>query len=162
MSWHNNPKFLSLQKEWYAKLKAEKFKDVEGGVEGHMLQGSPPSLQIGAVLSALPGSAGRAKAATGPTTEAGRADVTHWYDQATKDYFDKGKEAYYDAAQRVATLSFRTKLPSNAKYTWSMHSDGMGEPVISEELGVPRSRVRRYIAQLREKMNFYLDKANDE
>lgn len=148
-NWHTNRSFKALQKEWYGKLKDEGFKDVEGGVEGHMLQGSPPSLQMEAVLTQVPSSMARAKGS--------REATQHWLDRETRDYLIRGKDVYYHCAQRIALLSFRTWLPAEVKFTWCMHSDGLGENVICSELSIPRSRARRYLAEMRENVQIMLD-----
>jgi hypothetical protein len=164
LDWYNDPKLKAEQKKWYAKLKAEGFRDIEGGVEGHLLSGPTPSMQLGAALTTMPGRIARAKGAAGKGNRdaGGTPKSDHWYDASVRDHCDKGKASYYHAAQRIACLAYHTRMTANKKYTWSMHSDGWGEPVIKDELGIPRSRVRKYLAELRESITFLLDKSTDQ
>jgi len=149
--------FIALQKKWYGKLKEDGFVDVEGGVEGHLMVGPTPSLQLGATLSGMNGRLSRAKRLAGRPAGAKTDNPDHWFDQLVINYFDKGKTTYYDCAQRLATLICHTKLPGEMKFTWSLHSDGEGEDVISSELNIPRSRARKYLKKLRESMQIMID-----
>lgn len=157
MDWYNDPKLKAEQKKWYAKLAEEGFHDVEGGVEGHLLRGPTPSMQLGAALGQMTGRLARAKQMMGSKSGTGTPKSDHWYDEVVRDYFDKGKANYYSTAQRIAAISYVTKIIDMKKFTWAMHSDGWGEPVIATELSIPRSRVRKYLEELRERMDFLLD-----
>lgn len=155
MAWNNSKEFYKLQHEWYAKL--EDFDDCEGGREGSLMWGPTPSVQLGAAIAAMPGRLARIKGALhGYDTDNPKPHET-WMDGSVTAYFEKGKSYYYDAAQRIATLSFLTTMPREVKFTWSMHSDGLGENVISDELELPRSTIRKYLVPLREKMQILID-----
>jgi hypothetical protein len=143
----NNSDFDKLQKKWYAQLKREGFNDIEGGVEGHLMQGSNPTRGLKAIMPLL----------NRPVYGESEA----WLDAETKGSFDKGKTPYYDAANTVATLAFRTDLPALLKFAWAMHADGIGEPVIVHELGCTRWRVRKYLEGLRKRMQIILDRPSE-
>lgn len=161
--WYKEEGLRKLQKEWYAKLKEDGFRDIEGGVEGPLLQGPTPSVQLGAALSVMGGRLARAKGMAGGKSDDGTPKSDRWYDAAVREHFDRGKASYYNYAQHAATLSFHTRVHPHAKYAWSMHSDGLGENVIASELGISRPSVRKYLVILREKIHFLLDKyANTE
>jgi len=151
--------FKKLQACWYKKLKEDGFVDVEGGTEGHLMSGPTPSLHLGAALSAMPGRLSRAKKliASGSATPSQPGNPDNWLDHFMLKVFDRGKTSYYDAAQKLATIVSHTKYPGELKFTWALHSDGEGEDVIAAELDIPRSRARKYLAMLREKMQILLD-----
>ncbi len=149
--------FNKLQKEWYAKLKDDGFEDIEGGTEGHLLRGPTPSFRLGAVANALGGRLSRTKRMAGRPGGSKEDNPDHWLDHITAETFDRGKSTYYSIAQKLATMSYLTKLPTELKFAWSLHSDGEGEEVIAQELYIPRSRARRYLKRLRETIHVMID-----
>lgn len=147
--------FRSLQKEWYKKLADSGFEDIEGGVEGHLLKQKTPTLQLGSALVELQGDDKRVL--IGGNKKDPKSHE-RWLDAAIREYYDKGKTEYYDKAQELATMVLQLRHPClELKYAWSMHSDGYGEEVIADELEVSRSKIRRYLYAMKEKLRGMLD-----
>lgn len=155
--WNETPEFKALQKEFYRRIEDEGFQDIEGGVEGHLLQQRSPTRSLGAAASEMHGRLARYKATVGAGERGDPKRHEKWLDDRVLDYYEKGKTNYYAAAQWLGTNIFLTKALRDLKLSWSMHSDGYGEEVIADELQIPRSRVRKYLYAMKEKIKFYLD-----
>jgi len=155
--WNRTKEFMALQKAAYQALRDSGFVDIEGGVDGHLLQQPTVTVSLSSAAKRLGGRLGRAKSVIGNSEEEDPKKHEKWLDQALIDKIDSGKEAYYEAAQILSTLVFRTKSINELKYSRSLHSDGYGENVIADELSIPRVRVRRYLAILKNKIKIFLD-----
>jgi hypothetical protein len=152
--------FKRLQKEWYQRLKDEGFHDIEGGMEGHLLQQRTPTLQLGAAMAEMQGKM-RGKyfstSAEAKTREDPKA-YEKWLDQAVSNYYDKGKTEYYSKAQELATMVFHIRHASvPLKCAWSMYSDGYGEEAIAAEMQLGRSKIRRYLYAMKDKLKEMID-----
>ena len=150
--------FRKLQREWYQRLKDEGFHDIEGGMEGHLLQQRTPTLQLGAAISEVQGRLrGKFFARNDDKAEDPKRHE-RWLDQALSNYYDKGKTEYYSKAQELATMVFHIRHASiPLKIAWSMYSDGYGEEVIADELELGRSKVRRYLYAMKDKLQEMID-----
>jgi hypothetical protein len=157
MAWYHDPKIRALRDEWYAKLRKEGFHDIEGGMEGHLLQQRTPTYSLGAAATEMAGKLGHTKQVLAKTKGSAHGAHEHWLDQGVMNYYEKGKHNYYAAAEILATKIFLTNALRNLKISWSMHSDGYGEEVIAQELQVPRSHIRKYLRVLKERIKIYLD-----
>lgn len=160
MKWNKTKEFKALQKAAYQELKETGFHDIEGGMEGHLLQQNNPTLQLGAAAAEMQGRLSRAKSSMA-AHKGGPKSHEHWYAQDVVDTYDRGKSSYYSAAQELATLLFCTNASREMKFACSMHSDGYGEIVIAEELETTRSFVRTQLIPFKDKLFKYLDKPND-
>lgn len=124
----------SLLKEWDEKLAEDGFYDIETGVgkEGHMLKGSTPSFRL--------------IAATGQNVRS--FDEVADSEDEMFDYQSGDKAEYYRIAERLCVTEAPYLLPMHL-YCWCLHSQGYGERRAGEELGIPRAKVREYLAPMR-------------
>jgi hypothetical protein len=161
MTWYTTPEFKKLQKEYYKKLKEDGFHDLEGGMEGHLLQQRTPTRSLGAAISEMHTNLSKIRSIIGGSAPNDPKRYEKWLDTSVIEYYNKGKNTYYDAAQYIATKLFMTSVSREMKFSWSMHSDGYGEEVIADELQLPRSRIRKYLYVMKERIMFYIDKHID-
>jgi hypothetical protein len=139
--WYKDRAFVREKKAWYAKLKAEGFYDIEGGVEGHLLVGPTPSRRFHVVKEQLkPGS---------------KVDV-HQILGAEEDvvnFMDNAKGNYHNLVQLLVAQAFRNREPSTECWTWMLHSHGVGERAICRETGYTPSVVARNVKTLKRSVN---------
>jgi len=149
--WYHNRDIVKLKKEWYAKLEAEGFYDIEGGVEGHLLRGPTPSRRFYVIKEQL-------------KNYRSKTDVDQILSAEDElvNYMDGHKANYYNKAQLLVAQGFRWKEPAEACFTWMLHAKGVGERSISEQLGFSRSRVRKYIKVLQRSINQILKEDSDD
>ena len=151
--WHKTREVLKLQKQWYKKLKDEGFKDVEGGVEGHLMSGAATtvSLDYWANLS------NQQQGIKGDKVFR-RFDAVADDEVDAINYSEGGKARYYHHASLIAAQAFREgRISPERCYAWLFHSQGDGERVIADHLEVSRAKIRKHIAVLRENIHIRLD-----
>jgi hypothetical protein len=140
--WYHNPDIVKEKKRWYKILEAEGFYDIEGGVEGHLLRGPTPSRRFYVIKDQLDGH--RKKADVDQILSA---------EDELVNYMSGHKANYYLKAQLFAAQGFRLKELAEACFTWMMHSQGVGERTISNQLGFSRTRIRKHIKVLQNSIN---------
>ena len=151
--WYKSKEVRSLTKEWYAKLKDEGFYDVEGGVEGHLLKGptSTVSLRSLANKSNIDGGLKNDRAPR-------EFDEVADSEDNAINFMGGGKARYYHHAEMISAQAIREgRIPDERCWAWLLHSQGDGERVIADTLDIPRSRVRKHVAVLRENIMARLD-----
>ena len=141
--WYHDRDIVKEKKRWYKILEEEGFYDIEGGVEGHLLRGPTPSRRFYVIKAQLEPNFTR------------KVDVNQLLDAEHElvNFMDGHKANYYNKVQLLVAQSFRWKEPADICFTWMLHSTGVGERSISEQLGFSRSRVRKYIKVLQRSIN---------
>jgi hypothetical protein len=139
--WYKERAFIREKKDWYAKLKAEGFYDIEGGVEGHLLVGPTPSRRFHVVKEQVsPGA---------------KVDV-HQILSAEEDivnFMDNAKGNYHSLVQLLVAQAFRMREPVVSCWIWLLHSHGVGERAICREMGYTPSVVARHVKTLKRSVN---------
>lgn len=140
--------FRKLQKEWYNKATASGFKDIEGGVDGHLLQGQADSVTLQSLSNKYGLKQDRAFREFDEV--AGALDELLTYPTG-------GKARYYHQAALLGCQALREGLAEDLCFSWVLHAAGLGERTISRYIEVPRCRVRKHLAQLRINLRERLD-----
>lgn len=151
--WYRSREVKSLQKKWYKILEDEGFYDIEGGVEGHLLKGPTSTVSLKALANKR-GAVGELKQDHVTREFADVADS----EGDLVNYSEGGKARYYHHAALLAVQAIREgTIPDERCYAWAMHSQGDGERIIAEHLGVSRSQIRKHIMVLRDNITERLD-----
>jgi hypothetical protein len=151
--FHERRDFRKLQKEWYAKAADDGFYDIEGGVEGHLLKGPTSTVSLRSL-------ANKRGADHGLKSDRAPREFDEVADSTNEDLlFNTGAKArYYHQAALITAQAFREgSIEDVVCYAWQMHSEGDGERVIADTLELPRSLIRKYIAQLRTNIHIRID-----
>lgn len=151
--YYEGRKFRKLQKEWYAKAAGTGFYDIEGGVEGHLLKGKSGSVSLRSL-------ANKSQADHGLKGDKAPREFADVADSTNADLLFQGgsKARYYHYAQLISAQAFREGLlPDTVCYVWQMHAEGIGERTIATDLELPRSRIRKDLAQLRKNIKLRID-----
>jgi hypothetical protein len=128
------------------------FYDLEGGVQGPWLKGSSTIS-----LFSLANRTGEDNGLSGDSTLRQFDDVAD-RESDLLNFSESGKARYYHVAGVLATQAIADGVLSDeACHTWNLHARGFGERHIAEELDIPRSRVRKYLALLRTNIRKVLD-----
>jgi hypothetical protein len=145
--------FRKLQKEWYKKAESTGFYDIEGGVEGHLLKGKSSTVS----LKSLANKAGVDHGLKGDKAPREFDDVADG-ENADLQFNTGAKARYYHHAALLTCQAFREgELPDAVCYAWQLHAEGWGERPIASELELPRSLIRKHIAQLRHNIHLRID-----
>jgi len=142
--WHHDRKFVREKKKWYAKLAEEGFYDIEGGVEGHLLKGPTPSRRLYVMKQEMDNLRGARKL---------DVDKVMTIENELVNYMESNKARYYRWAQLLVAQAFRMREAGERCWVWMLHSQGMGERSISDQLTCPRHRVRSHIGVLKRSVN---------
>jgi hypothetical protein len=151
--YHESREFRKLQKEWYGKAAESGYYDIEGGVDGHLLKGPTSTVSLRSL-------ANKRGADHGLKGDRAPREFDEVADACNDDIaFNTGAKArYYHHAALIAAQAFREgSLPDVVCYAWQMHAVGDGERLISADLEIPRSQVRKYLAQLRTNIHLRID-----
>jgi len=145
--------FRKLQEEWYGKAADSGFEDIEGGVDGHLLRGPTSTVSLRSLAN---------KASVDHGLKGDRAprefDEVAGSDNADLQFNTGAKARYYHHAALLAAQAFREgALPDVVCYAWQLHSQGESERDIAEDLEVPRSQIRKYLAHLRANIHLRID-----
>jgi len=151
--WYKSKEVRKLQREWYAKLKDEGFYDVEGGVEGHLLKGPTSTVSLRSLAN---------KSSVDHGLKNDRAprefDEVADSEDDSLNFLEGGKARYYHHAALIACQAIREgRLSEERCWAWLLHSQGEGERTIGDILDIPRSRVRKHVAVLRDNITIRLD-----
>lgn len=145
--------FRKLQREWYDKLGTQGFYDIEGGVEGHLLKGKSSTVS----LKSLANKRGVDHGLKGDKAPREFDDVADG-ENADIQFSTGSKARYYHHGSLIACQAFREgMLPDEVCYAWQLHAEGWGERPIAEALDLPRSLIRKHIAQLRFNIHLRID-----
>ena len=153
--FNNSKAFRKLQKEWYGKLEATGFYDIEGGVEGHLLKGPTSTISLRSFAN---------KQAIEQGLKNDRAprefdDVADALNDELQ-FATGGKARYFHHASCIAVQAISEGvIPDEVCYAWQLHAEGLGERDIADQLEVSRSRIRKHIAYLRHNIYIRLDMA---
>lgn len=137
--------FRKLQREWYAKLEADGFYDIEGGVEGHLLKGPTSTISLLSFANKRSIEQGLKRDNAHRTFDSVADSLNEELQFATG-----GKARYYHHATLLACQAISEGvIPDEVCYAWQLHALGNGERVISSLLEVSRSQIRKHIAYLK-------------
>jgi hypothetical protein len=145
--------FYKLQGEWYKKLKDAGFYDIEGGCEGHLLKGPNSTISLSSLAHKRTIEQGLGKGIV-------QREFDDVADALNDDlaFFTGGKARYFHHALELATQAYQEGiLTDDICATWALHAQGEGERVIADLVEIPRSRVRVYLATLRENIKIRID-----
>lgn len=151
--FYEGKKFRDLKKEWYGKLSDRGFKDIEGGVEGHLLQGTSGTVSLRSL-------ANKSAAHHGLKNDNAPREFDEVADSKNVDllFMGGGKARYFHHASELAAQAFREgAIDELTCYSWQLHARGEGERSISNLTGVPRSQIRKHLAWLRENIMLRID-----
>jgi len=158
--WYNDKGLRKLQREWYARLKDDGFFDIEGGVEGHLLQGGPSSVSLLSFANTSKSYGGLKQPRGGGL----RGRFYREFSEVAADeedllnFSEGGKARYFHHASLLAAQAIREgRLPAELCYAWAFHSLGEGERVIADMLEVSRAKIRKHLAVLRKNILRRLD-----
>lgn len=151
--WYKDRELRKLQREWYSKLKEDGFYDIEGGVEGHLLKGPTSTVTLRSLANKTSVEGGL-KNDYAPREFDEVADS----EDSAINFLEGGKARYYHHASLVAIQAIREcRLSDERCWAWLLHAQGEGERTIADTLDLPRSRVRKHVAALRDNIAIRLD-----
>jgi hypothetical protein len=145
MTDNSSRAFRKLQKEWYAKLEADGFYDIEGGVDGHLLKGPTSTISLKSFANKQAIEQGL-KNDRAPREFDDVADMLN----AELMFATGGKARYYHHAALLACQAISEGvIPDEVCFTWQLHALGEGERAIASLLEVSRAQIRKHIAYLK-------------
>jgi hypothetical protein len=142
-------------REWNynEKLRESGLRDIEGGVDGHLLQGERPTISLFSLANRATADGGLNEGNV-LRTFAEVADA----DDPRLLFSRSSRARYYHHAELIATQAFREgQLDADTCYTWWLHAIGLSERDICETLEVSRERVHRYVQTLVQNIEYRLD-----